>query len=45
MRVTEKYTIDKAHECATVFRTTEPEHPGVRMVMQQSEINPAGVSG
>jgi len=42
MRVTEKYTIDKAHECATVFRTTDPEHPGVRMVMAQGEINLAG---
>ncbi|MEW5862736.1 MAG: sulfate adenylyltransferase [Pseudomonadota bacterium] len=42
MRVTEKYTIDKAHECATVFRTTDPEHPGVRMVMAQGEVNLAG---
>src|SRR5512134_3641625 len=24
MKVTEKYGIDKAHECATVFRTTDP---------------------
>jgi len=42
MLVTEKYGIDKAHECATVFGTTDPEHPGVRMVMQQGEINLAG---
>ncbi|HSN33021.1 MAG TPA: hypothetical protein VLU41_10080, partial [Ideonella sp.] len=35
MTVTEKYTIDKAHECASVFRTTDPQHPGVKMVMQQ----------
>jgi len=42
MRVTEKYTIDRAHECATVFRTTDPEHPGVRMVMSQGEVNIAG---
>jgi sulfate adenylyltransferase len=42
MRVTEKYTIDKAHECAMVFRTTDPEHPGVRMVMAQGEVNLAG---
>ena len=25
MKVTEKYSIDKAHECATVFKTTDPE--------------------
>jgi sulfate adenylyltransferase len=42
MKVTEKYRIDKAHECATVFRTTDPEHPGVRMVMAQGEVNLAG---
>jgi len=42
MRVTEKYTVDKAHECACVFRTTDVEHPGVRMVMEQGEINLAG---
>jgi sulfate adenylyltransferase len=42
MRVTEKYAIDKAHECASVFRTTDPEHPGVRMVMAQGEVNLAG---
>ncbi|HEX8013311.1 MAG TPA: sulfate adenylyltransferase [Casimicrobiaceae bacterium] len=42
MRVTEKYEIDKAHECATVFKTTDLEHPGVRMVMEQGEVNLAG---
>ncbi|MCL4185104.1 MAG: sulfate adenylyltransferase [Burkholderiaceae bacterium] len=42
MTVTEKYAIDKAHECATVFRTTDPEHPGVRMVMAQGDVNLAG---
>ena len=35
LRVTEKYRIDKAHECTSVFRTTDPEHPGVKMVMAQ----------
>ncbi len=34
MTVTEKYAIDKARECAAIFRTTDPEHPGVSMVMQ-----------
>ena len=42
MTVTEKYAINKAHECATVFRTTEPAHPGVAMVMAQGEVNLAG---
>jgi sulfate adenylyltransferase len=42
MRVTEKYAIDKAHECASVFRTTDGEHPGVKMVMAQGEVNLAG---
>jgi sulfate adenylyltransferase len=42
MRVTEKYAINKAHECATVFRTTDLEHPGVKMVMEQGEVNLAG---
>ena len=42
MTVTEKYAIDKAHECATVFKTIDPEHPGVKMVMEQAEVNLAG---
>ncbi|MDD2685467.1 MAG: sulfate adenylyltransferase [Gallionella sp.] len=42
MQVTEKYTIDKAHECATVFGTTDIAHPGVKMVMEQGEVNLAG---
>jgi sulfate adenylyltransferase len=42
MAVTEKYAIDKAHECATVFRTTDPAHPGVKLVMDQGDVNIAG---
>jgi sulfate adenylyltransferase len=42
MRVTEKYRIDKAHECMSVFRTTDQAHPGVKLVMQQGEVNLAG---
>jgi sulfate adenylyltransferase len=42
MTVTEKYAINKAHECATVFRTTDKEHPGVQMVMAQGDVNLAG---
>jgi len=42
MKVTEKYGIDKAHECMAVFRTTDAAHPGVKLVMQQGEVNLAG---
>ena len=42
MKVTEKYPIDPAHECLSVFRTTDMEHPGVKMVMQQGAVNLAG---
>jgi sulfate adenylyltransferase len=42
MTLTEKYSIDKAHECRSVFRTTDAAHPGVAMVMQQGEVNLAG---
>jgi len=42
MRVTERYSIDKAHECAAVFRTTDAAHPGVKMVMEQGRFNLAG---
>ena len=42
MKVTEKYGIDKAHECKAVFRTTDAEHPGVAMVRAQGEVNLAG---
>ena len=42
LEVSEKYTIDKAHECRSVFRTMDAEHPGVRMVMEQGEVNLAG---
>jgi len=42
MTVTEKYSIDKAHECMMVYKTTDAEHPGVKMVMEQGEVNLAG---
>jgi len=42
MRVTKKYSINKAHECKSIFKTTDAEHPGVKMVMEQGEINLAG---
>ena len=42
MRVSESYTIDKARECSSVFRTNDAAHPGVAMVMQQPKVNLAG---
>jgi sulfate adenylyltransferase len=42
MKVTEKYTIDKVHECKKVFATDDPEHPGVAKVMEQHDVNLAG---
>ena len=42
MKVTEKYAIDKAHECMMVYKTTDMAHPGVKMVMEQGEVNFAG---
>ena len=42
MTVREKYAIDKQHECKSVFKTTDIEHPGVKMVMEQQEVNLAG---
>jgi len=42
MKVTEKYSIDKAFECKSIFRTMDNEHPGVAMVMAQADVNLAG---
>ena len=42
MQVDEKFSIDKAHECASVFGTTDLAHPGVKMVMAQGEVNLSG---
>ena len=42
MKITEKYAIDKAHECMMVYKTTDLEHPGVKMVMEQGAVNLAG---
>ncbi|MCG6900339.1 MAG: sulfate adenylyltransferase [Gammaproteobacteria bacterium] len=42
MTVTEKYTIDKKHECMMVYKTADEEHPGVKMVMAQGDVNLAG---
>ena len=42
MKVTEKYQVDKEFECKNVFTTNDPEHPGVKMVMEQQDWNIAG---
>lgn len=42
MKVTEKYSIDKPHECKQVFWTTDEKHPGVEKVMEQGPVNLAG---
>lgn len=42
LKVAEKYSIDKSHECQKVFKTTDEAHPGVAMVMAQGAVNLAG---
>jgi sulfate adenylyltransferase len=42
MMVTESYKIDKEFECKHVYTTADPEHPGVKMVMDQKAFNIAG---
>jgi sulfate adenylyltransferase len=42
MTVTDKYSIDKQHECMMVYKTADAEHPGVKMVMEQGDVNLAG---
>jgi len=42
MKVTEKYSIDKEHECKQIFTTTDSAHPGVQKVMEQGPVNLAG---
>ena len=42
LTVSEKYTVDRALECQSVFRTTDPKHPGVEKVMAQAAVNLAG---
>lgn len=42
MSVLEKYSIDKKHECMSVYKTTDMDHPGVKMVTDQGEVNLAG---
>ncbi len=42
MKVNVKYTIDKELECKSIYKTNDPAHPGVKMVMEQKAMNLAG---
>ena len=42
LAVEEKYEIDKRHECREIFRTVDPNHPGVAAVTRQGDVNLAG---
>jgi sulfate adenylyltransferase len=42
MKITQKYTIDKAYECKQIFWTNDAAHPGVQKVMEQGKYNLAG---
>ena len=42
MEVREKYTIDKTLEAEQIYRTSDPEHPGVAKVLDQGGVNLAG---
>jgi sulfate adenylyltransferase len=42
LQLTEKYTYDKELEAENVYRTSENQHPGVKVVYEQGEINLAG---
>lgn len=42
LKIIERYCIDKALECESIFKTKDPQHPGVLGVFKQGEINLAG---
>ncbi len=42
MVIEEKYRIDKVYECKQIFKTDNPQHPGVFHVMSKGEVNLAG---
>ena len=42
LQLTEKYSYDKKLEAENVYRTAEDQHPGVKVVYDQGEINLAG---
>ncbi len=42
LELQEKYSYDKVHEAVKVYRTNDEQHPGVKVVYQQGEVNLAG---
>jgi sulfate adenylyltransferase len=42
LELTEKYTYDKVREATQVYRTDDANHPGVKVVYAQGEVNLAG---
>jgi sulfate adenylyltransferase len=42
LQLTQKYRYDKTREAVNVYRTDEEEHPGVKVVYDQGDINLAG---
>ncbi|MCM1982709.1 sulfate adenylyltransferase [Lyngbya confervoides] len=42
LELTQKYTYDKQNEALQVYRTQEDQHPGVKVVYDQGNINLAG---
>ena len=42
MNVTEKYKINKTYECLNIYQTIDHNHPGVKAIMSQGEVNLAG---
>jgi sulfate adenylyltransferase len=42
LTVSEKYSIDKGHECRSVYKTDDEAHPGVQKVIAQADVNLGG---
>lgn len=42
LQLTEKYSYDKKLEAVNVYRTDEEEHPGVKVIYEQGNVNLAG---
>jgi sulfate adenylyltransferase len=42
LELTEKYTYDKKREAINVYRTDDDNHPGVKVVYNQGDVNLAG---
>ncbi len=42
MKVEDKYTVDKNLESLEVYKTDDSNHPGVKIIMEQKEVNLGG---